>query len=100
MVQEAGVPPKVIVALDLGSETPAKSINVFTLTMNEERLSVDTISHVEEDGIDTPDLEVSETEVRNLLYGIEHLRKQKEIEGEETEEGLEEEAIGPESSEQ
>lgn len=45
---------------------------------------MDTTSHVEEDAVETGDLEVTESEVRSLLYGMEHLRKQKggEDEGE------------------
>lgn len=50
--------------------------------MNESRLAVDTASRVEEDSVETPDLEVTEAEVRNLLYGMENLRKQKGEEGE------------------
>lgn len=101
VVQENGVSPKVVVALDPGSETPAMTINVFSLTMNENRLSVDTISHVEEDAVDTPDLEMGEKEIHNLLYNIEHLRKQKEVgQEEDTEDILEEELTGQEVSEQ
>lgn len=94
------MPPKVIVSLDPGNEMAAKSINIFSLTLNEDRLSVDTISHVEEDGIDTPDLEMDEKEIHTLLYNIEHLRKQKEFGREDAGEGLEEEPVEAEGSEQ
>lgn len=83
--------PKIVVALDPGSEVSAKSVHVFSLTLNEGRLSVDSITHVEEEAVDTPDLEMDAEEVGNLLYNIEHLRKQKEIESEGAEEGGEEE---------
>jgi len=83
--------PKIVVALDPGSGVSAKSVHVFSLTLNEGRLSVDSITHVEEEAVDTPDLEMDAEEVGNLLYNIEHLRKQKEIESEGAEEGAEEE---------
>ena len=86
-------------ALDPGSEVPAKSVQVFSLTLNEGRLSVDSIAHVEEEAVDTPDLEMNPEEVGNLLYNIEHLRKQKEIEGEGLDEGGEEELSEPQAVE-
>lgn len=72
-----GSAPSVIAAIDPGSENPTKSLNIFSLTMDEGRLAVDTTSYVEEDAVESSDLEVTESEVRNLLYGMEHLRKQK-----------------------
>lgn len=55
--------------------------------MNEGRLAVDTTSHVAEDKVESDDLDATEEEIRNLLYGIEHLRKQstEEEEGQEGE---------------
>ncbi|KAL6869620.1 tRNA (guanine-N(7)-)-methyltransferase non-catalytic subunit trm82 [Amphichorda felina] len=84
IISEDGSAPKILAAIDPGSETPAKNLNIFSLTTSDGRLAVDTTSHVEEDAIETGDLEVTESEVRSLLYGMEHLRKQKggEDEGE------------------
>jgi tRNA (guanine-N(7)-)-methyltransferase subunit TRM82 len=72
--------PKILVAQDPGSNSPVNSLSLFSLTMNGGRLAVDTTSQVGEDVAESADLEATEQEVRNLLYGMENLRKQKEAE--------------------
>jgi len=70
-----GGPPKIVTAMDPGAANPANSINIFTLNMNEERLSVDDIVTVEENTVKTSDIEATEDVVRGLLYNVEYLRK-------------------------
>lgn len=86
-------------AIDPGNETAIKSISIFSLIMNEGRLAVDETTHVEEDSVDTIDLEASEKEIRNLLYGVEHLRKRKN-DGDGDEGGDQVEVLETETTEQ
>ncbi|PNY28430.1 tRNA (guanine-N(7)-)-methyltransferase non-catalytic subunit TRM82 [Tolypocladium capitatum] len=59
------------------TQTPlAKGLHVFTLTMNDGRLAVDTERSVHDEGLEAAEMEASELEIRSLLYTVENLRKQ------------------------
>lgn len=72
----ADSPPRLIVALHLGEPTPTQSLHAFTLTMNDGRLAVDTDSHIKDEPLEVDEMDVSEEEIRRLLFTVENLRKQ------------------------
>ncbi len=83
IVPKGESPPKIVAAIDPGAGAEAEtqtsssgSLNLFSLTMSDGRLAVDAASQAQEDAVNSPDLEVTAQEIRNLLYGAEHLRKQ------------------------
>lgn len=87
--------PRIIVAIDPSAEPAAsKSLNMFTLTMNEGRLSTDQCSSVDDEALSATETEISPEEVRTLLYSIEQLRKQEMLDEEDTEPTA---ATGPET---
>lgn len=69
-------PLRLIVAIDPGETTPTKSLHVFTLTMSDRRLAVDTETSVQDEALETDEPEVTEEDVRGLLSTTEKLRKQ------------------------
>jgi tRNA (guanine-N(7)-)-methyltransferase subunit TRM82 len=83
-----GASPKIITAVDPGVDGKAKSLHVFTLLQNEGRIAVDQDVTVHDTSLEAEEMEVSEAEVRGLLYNTESLRKQS-AEAEEAEEGVE-----------
>ncbi|KAK7226034.1 hypothetical protein V2G26_014037 [Clonostachys chloroleuca] len=77
--------PKVVVTLDPGSEGAAPSLNIYSFQLSEGTLAIDTTSSVSESAAgESEDLVATETEVKALLYTVEHLRKKT---GEPEEEG-------------
>lgn len=62
--------------MDPSQEPRAKSLHVFTLTMNDGRLAVDAESSVHDESLEAGEMEASESEIRSLLYTVENLRKQ------------------------
>ena len=63
-------------AIDPGEPALAKGIHVFTLTMNKRRLAVDADSTVRDDELDGEEPDIPESQVRELLYNTENLRKE------------------------
>lgn len=79
-------------AIDPSLDAPAaKSLNIFTLTENEGRLSSQEISSVNDEELSAVEAEVTLEQVKALLYTTEQLRKQ-EI-GFRTRDGEEEPAL-------
>ncbi|KAF4499953.1 tRNA (guanine-N(7)-)-methyltransferase subunit trm82 [Fusarium agapanthi] len=68
--------PKIVAALDPSGPTPARSLAVYSLTMTDEKLATSTIASVDDDDIESTELDVDEKIVRSLLYNTEPLRKQ------------------------
>lgn len=56
-------------------ETPTKSLHVFTLTMSDGRLAVDTDTSVEDEAQEADEVDIPESEIRSLLNTVENLRK-------------------------
>ncbi|KAF4342788.1 tRNA (guanine-N(7)-)-methyltransferase subunit trm82 [Fusarium beomiforme] len=71
-----GEAPKIIAALDPNIPTKAKSLAVYSLTMTDEKLATSTIASVNDEDIESTELDVDENIVRSLLYNTEPLRKQ------------------------
>lgn len=71
-----GAPPKLVVAMDPGQNAEVKSLHAYTLTRSENRLSSDVEIPIHGQSSDGPEMQVSESEVRNMFYAIENLRKQ------------------------
>lgn len=71
-----GDQPAISVALHTAEGSDAKSVHEFKLTVNDDRLCVDSEAVLQDEDLDIPELEASEAEIRNLFYGVEHLRKQ------------------------
>lgn len=71
-------PPRVVTAVDPGEQqqSQVRSLAMYSLTMTDEKLAVDTTSFIGDEGIETDELEMAEKEVRALLYTVENLRKQ------------------------
>ncbi|KAK5990374.1 tRNA (guanine-N(7)-)-methyltransferase non-catalytic subunit trm82 [Cladobotryum mycophilum] len=67
--------PVLIAAIDPDKDTKAKSLHTFTLTMSDGRLTVDVESSVKDEILEVEETEISEEEVRHLLYAVESLRK-------------------------
>lgn len=83
---DVSVPPKMIVAIDPDVATDAPSLSIFPLAMSNGRIAVDTAFRRSLDAASEVDgaaahLEATEQEIRNLLYGVAALRKQKIEEG-------------------
>ena len=75
--QGNNTPPRIAVALDTEGVPEIQSLNIFALTVNDKRLAVDTTSHLQEPKLDdVEEPEVSEKELRTMLYTTEVLRKQ------------------------
>ncbi|KAF5656818.1 tRNA (guanine-N(7)-)-methyltransferase subunit trm82 [Fusarium circinatum] len=68
--------PKIVAALDPSGPTPARGLAVYSLTMTDEKLATSTIASVDDDDIESTELDVDEKIVRSLLYNTEPLRKQ------------------------
>ncbi|KAF9770198.1 hypothetical protein IL306_012290 [Fusarium sp. DS 682] len=71
-----GETPKIIAALDPSDSMKTKSLAFYSLTMTDEKLAISTIASVNDDDIESTELDVDENIVRGLLYNIEPLRKQ------------------------
>lgn len=84
---EGTAPPKLVIAMDPGQTPEAKSLQVFSLAMNEGRLSVDTEMPIHDRGLEANAMEASEKEIQDLLYVVENLRKHTGGGGEEEIEG-------------
>ncbi|KFG80485.1 tRNA methyltransferase [Metarhizium anisopliae] len=67
---------KLVVAMDPGQNVQAKSLHAYTLTRTEHRLSSDVEIPIHGQRSDGPEMQVSESEIRNMFYAIENLRKQ------------------------
>lgn len=67
--------PTIITALHVPEETQAKSLHVFQLALSEGRLSVDTDKTVQDDDVEASEADVLESEIRDLYYTVENLRK-------------------------
>lgn len=76
IAQADNATPKIIAAIDPGEDGAATSLNAYSLILENERLAVDTTSSFTGETTETDDLEASADEIKNLLYGIENLRKQ------------------------
>ncbi|UNI14514.1 tRNA (guanine-N(7)-)-methyltransferase non-catalytic subunit trm82 [Purpureocillium takamizusanense] len=68
--------PKIIVAADPGHTSGVKSLQMFALTMSEDRLAVAKELPLHDEQPESGVVEASEKEIHNLLYTIENLRKQ------------------------
>ncbi|KAF3074708.1 hypothetical protein CFAM422_002899 [Trichoderma lentiforme] len=68
-------PPTVIAAIEPDAETKARSLHAFRLTMTNGRLAVDVESCFKDKEVETNESEISEEDVRGLLYTVESLRK-------------------------
>lgn len=68
-------PPTIITALHVPEETQAKSLHVFQLASSEGRLSVDTDKTVQDDDVAASEANVLDSEIRELYYTVENLRK-------------------------
>ncbi|KAF7559784.1 hypothetical protein G7046_g4373 [Stylonectria norvegica] len=75
-------PPKIINAIDASDPTKAKSLSIFSLTMNNGKLAVESTALVADDDLEAEEMEVPESEIRSLLYTVENLRKQHTERGE------------------
>ncbi|KOS18876.1 tRNA (guanine-N(7)-)-methyltransferase non-catalytic subunit trm82 [Escovopsis weberi] len=71
----ASGPPTLIAAIDPDKDTPARSLHVFALTIDDGRLAVGAESTVHDHALEVLEADISEDEVRQLLYTIESLRK-------------------------
>ncbi|KAG8419818.1 tRNA (guanine-N(7)-)-methyltransferase non-catalytic subunit trm82 [Metarhizium acridum] len=67
---------KLVVAMDPGPNVQAKSLHAYTLTRTEHRLSSDVEIPIHGQRSDGPEMQVSESEIRNMFYAVENLRKQ------------------------
>lgn len=93
-------PPRLIIAIDpQNGVEAARSLNIFTLTMNEGRLSSDQISSVDDESLSVAEPELDQQEIRALLYTTEQLRKQEYVPGDDEEEVQEGEAVAAISAE-
>ncbi|PTB65343.1 hypothetical protein BBK36DRAFT_55602 [Trichoderma citrinoviride] len=68
-------PPTVIAAIDPDAETQAQSLHAFRLTMNNGRLAVDVETSFKDQEVEASEPELTEEDVRGLLYTVESLRK-------------------------
>lgn len=57
-------------------QTSIHGLHALALTESGGRLSVDTETYFRDEGLQTDDLDASESEIRRLLYTVESLRKQ------------------------
>ncbi|KAM0252301.1 hypothetical protein ACHAQJ_007793 [Trichoderma viride] len=67
--------PTVIAAIDPDVETKAQSLHAFRLTINHGRLAVDVETSFKDKAVEANESDISEEEVRSLLYTVESLRK-------------------------
>ncbi|KAL7936303.1 hypothetical protein V8C35DRAFT_297463 [Trichoderma chlorosporum] len=67
--------PTVIAAIEPDAETKAQSLHAFRLTMTNGRLAVDVESSFKDKTVEAGEPEISEEDVRGLLYTVESLRK-------------------------
>ncbi|KAL7798064.1 hypothetical protein V8C37DRAFT_368553 [Trichoderma ceciliae] len=67
--------PTVIVTIDPDVETKAQSLHAFRLTMAHGRLAVDVETCFKGEAVEANEPDISEEEVRSLLYTVESLRK-------------------------
>lgn len=56
-------------------ETKAQSLHAFRLTINHGRLAVDVETSFKDKAVEANESDISEDEVRGLLYTVESLRK-------------------------
>ncbi|QPH01344.1 hypothetical protein C2857_005543 [Epichloe festucae Fl1] len=90
-------PPKLIVAMDPGRNTEARSLHEYTLTRSEGRLSSDVELILHGQTADDAEMQVSEKDILNMFYNVENLRKQQD--GEEGEDGEDGGSAAPEDGE-
>ncbi|KAJ4861024.1 hypothetical protein T069G_06012 [Trichoderma breve] len=67
--------PTVIAAIEPDAETKAQSLHAFRLTTTNGRLAVDVESCFKDKEVEAHEPEISEEDVRGLLYTVESLRK-------------------------
>ncbi|KAL7901380.1 hypothetical protein HDV63DRAFT_413827 [Trichoderma sp. SZMC 28014] len=67
--------PTIIAAIDPDVETKAQSLHAFRLTINHGRLAVDVEASFKDMAVEANESDISEEEVRSLLYTVESLRK-------------------------
>ncbi|PTB46863.1 uncharacterized protein TrAFT101_003699 [Trichoderma asperellum] len=67
--------PTIIAAIDPDAETKAQSLHAFRLTINHGRLAVDVETSFKDKAVEANESDISEEEVRSLLYTVESLRK-------------------------
>ncbi|KAK4078735.1 uncharacterized protein Triagg1_3066 [Trichoderma aggressivum f. europaeum] len=67
--------PTVIAAIEPDAETKAQSLHAFRLTMTNGRLAVDVESCFKDKEVEANEPEISQEDVRGLLYTVESLRK-------------------------
>ncbi|KAM0450326.1 hypothetical protein ACHAPV_003994 [Trichoderma viride] len=67
--------PTIIAAIDPDVETKAQSLHAFRLTINHGRLAVDVETSFKDKAVEADESDISEEEVRSLLYTVESLRK-------------------------
>ncbi|OAA43220.1 tRNA methyltransferase [Metarhizium rileyi] len=72
----SGSVPKLIVAMDPGSNVQVKSLHAYTLTRSENRLASGVEIPIHGQSSDGPEMQVSESDIRNMFYTVENLRKQ------------------------
>ncbi|KAL6908467.1 hypothetical protein GGI43DRAFT_144623 [Trichoderma evansii] len=70
-----GAAPTVIAAIDPDVETKAQSLHAFRLTISHDRLAVDVETSFKDKEVEVNESDISEEEVRSLLYTVESLRK-------------------------
>ncbi|KAL7927692.1 hypothetical protein ACQKWADRAFT_277536 [Trichoderma austrokoningii] len=71
----AAAAPTIIAAIDPDLETKAQSLHAFRLTVNHGRLAVDVETSFKDKAVEANESDISEEEVRSLLYTVESLRK-------------------------
>lgn len=76
LVVVPGDKPTIAVALHTPETSEAKSVHVFELGMNDDRLCVNTDSVLQDNELDQPGLEATDAEIKGLFYTVEQLRKQ------------------------
>ncbi|KAH6606587.1 trna methyltransferase [Trichoderma cornu-damae] len=67
--------PTVIAAIDPGAETKAQSLHAFRPAMNNGRLAAGVETSFNDAAVEARESDVSEDEIRSLLYTVESLRK-------------------------
>lgn len=70
-----GAAPTIIAAIDPDVETKAQSLHAFRLTISHDRLAVDVETSFKDKEVEANESDISEDEVRSLLYTVESLRK-------------------------
>ncbi|CAM1506532.1 Fc.00g061730.m01.CDS01 [Cosmosporella sp. VM-42] len=74
--------PTIITAIDSSDPTTIPLVSIFSLTLNDEKLAIDSTNLLNVTTVDAEELDIPEKEIRTLLYTTENLRKQGTEQGE------------------